>query len=112
MHVEEKVAEVLDTSLTPDTFKKLSKSVLDISAISEMRGSPHLSRSTSNLMTAGADIKRLMSRKDKEKSVSKTKLIEDQDSMQLETIEVHLSPFFCPQKALLKWGSALELSFI
>ncbi len=89
------VPEVLDTSLTPDALKKISRSVMDISSLSEMR---EISKSTSNLMTGGiTGIAKLgkMQKKKKEKSISKTTLIsESYESLDLESIDVKASAVF------------------
>ncbi len=59
--------EVLDSSLTPSALKKLSKSVMDLSTMSEMK---ELSKSTSNLMTGGLSMPKFKRKKPKSESKS------------------------------------------
>ena len=83
--------EVLDSSLTPSALKKLSKSVMDLSTMSEMK---ELSKSTSNLMTGGITMPKFKKKKH-QKSESKTSLLRSsQDSLStLGTIDVILALF-------------------
>jgi len=80
--------EVLDSSLTPSALKKLSKSVMDLSSMSEMK---ELSKSTSNLMTGGITMPKFKTKK-KQKSESKSSLLRSSnDSLAtLGTIDVIL----------------------
>ena len=80
--------EVLDSSLTPSALKKLSKSVMDLSTMSEMK---ELSKSTSNLMTGGITMPKF--KKKKPKSESKSSLLRSShDSLStLGTIDVILA---------------------
>ena len=73
--IAETMPELLDTSLTPATIKKLSKSVLDLpSSLGDMK---ELSKSTSQLSTAGMKEKFKLKKLKKKggKSESKTSLI-------------------------------------
>lgn len=80
--------EVLDSSLTPSALKKLSKSVMDISTMSEMK---ELSKSTSNLMTGtGLSMPKFVKRK-KLKSESKSSLLR-KSADSLSTIDVSFEP--------------------
>lgn len=76
--------EVLDSSLTPSALKKLSKSVMDLSTMSEMK---ELSKSTSNLMTGGITLPKFKMKK-RLKSESKTSLVRGSDES-LATIDVN-----------------------
>ena len=69
--VPDTVSEVIDTSLTPATIKKISRSVMDLSALPEMKD---ISKSTSNLMT-GNVLTKMKTKKSKEKSESKQSLV-------------------------------------
>ncbi len=70
------VEDVFDSSLTPAALKKLSRSVMDISALSEMKD---ISQSTSELMTKGGVLGKLARKAGKAavgiKSESKTSLL-------------------------------------
>jgi len=48
----DKALGMLDTSLTPSALKKISKSVMDLSNMSEMQ---EISKSTSNLVSLSSD---------------------------------------------------------
>lgn len=63
------VTDVLDSSLTPAALKKFSKSVVDLTSLSEMK---ELSKSTSNLVAEKLGAKK---KKKKAKSESKTSLV-------------------------------------
>ena len=83
--------EVLDSSLTPSALKKLSKSVMDLSTMSEMK---ELSKSTSNLMTGGITMPKFKAKK-KAKSDSKASLLRssnDSLATNLGTIDVNFAP--------------------
>ena len=80
----EAALEVLDSSLTPSALKKLSKSVMDLSTMSEMK---ELSKSTSNLMTGGITMPKF--KKKKIKSESKSSLLRSSTDS-LATINVIL----------------------
>lgn len=79
----EHMSDLLDsTSLTPAALKKLSRSVMDLSTLSEMRD---ISKSTSELMT-GKAITKWAKKKKKKRSESKTNLI-DSSSEAIDTDE-------------------------
>ena len=81
--------KVLDSSLTPSALKKMSKSVMDLSTMSEMK---ELSKSTSNLMTGGISMPKF--KKKRPKSDSKASLLRSsQDS--LSTISVNITKMCC-----------------
>lgn len=77
---QESLPEVMDTSLTPAAIKKLSRSVMDLSSMSEVKG---ISKSTSNLMTGGMFLK-----KSKPKSESKTNLIKHSATSSVESLQL------------------------
>ena len=80
---------MFDTSLTPAALKKISKSVMDLSNLSEMQ---NISKSTSNLMTGSMFTKSAFTKKFK--TVSKTSLL--RSSMEtLSSIDV--------RRARLNW---------
>ncbi|TRY61213.1 hypothetical protein TCAL_10928 [Tigriopus californicus] len=70
----------IDTSMTPAAIKKLSRSVMDLSSMSEVKG---ISKSTSNLMTGGMFLK-----KSKPKSESKTNLIKHSATSSVESLQL------------------------
>ena len=76
--------EVLDSSLTPSALKKLSRSVMDLSTMSEMK---ELSKSTSNLMTGGITMPKFKKIGKKLKSESKSSLLRS-SADSLSTIDV------------------------
>ena len=81
--------DMLDTSLTPSALKKISKSVMDLSNMSEMQD---ISKSTSNLMTGTFFTKTVFRKRLKTvaSATSKTSLLRSSvDS--LSTIEVRRS---------------------
>ncbi len=81
----EAALEVLDTSLTPAALKKFSKSVMDLSSLSEMQD---ISKSTSNLMTGSVFTKSVFTKRFKKVvSVSKSSLL-GASSESLGTIDV------------------------
>ena len=55
----ETVSEVLDTSLTPAALKKLSKSVMDLSAPS-LSDVTDISRSTASIFTDGGKLRKIL----------------------------------------------------
>ena len=89
--IAETMPELLDTSLTPATIKKLSKSVLDLpSTLGDMK---ELSKSTSHLSSAGMKekfkLKKLKKQVKGGKSESKTSLIgsETTSTVELESLQ-------------------------
>ncbi len=85
MFDSEAAIDMLDTSLTPSALKKISKSVMDLSNMSEMQ---EISKSTSNLMTGSLFSKSVYKRRFKSVAAnSKTSLLRSScDS--LSTIDV------------------------
>jgi hypothetical protein len=76
---------MLDTSLTPSALKKISKSVMDLSNMSEMQ---EISKSTSNLMTGSLFSKSVYKKRFKSVAAnSKTSLLRSSTDS-LSTIDV------------------------
>jgi hypothetical protein len=78
--------DMLDTSLTPSALKKISKSVMDLSNMTEMQ---EISKSTSNLMTGSLFTKSIFRKRIKTMAAatSKTSLLRSSVES-LATIEV------------------------
>ena len=103
---------MLDTSLTPSALKKLSKSVMDLSSMSEMQ---EISKSTSNLMTGSIFTKSVFKKRFKSvaAATSKTSLLRS-SADSLSTIEVRrprLIVFFAGDLALVSMVKGFEVCF-